>query len=114
MCENNFEKDLQELLNNYTPKPRLRCIGRITHNNYMSGNRLVSQSTFTLLKRKSDLHLTDMVTDDIRESIASLGLSSYDEGLYEIVCIEPSRGYYSCGDEDWELELIPYKEEMDE
>ncbi len=106
--------NLQDLVIKYSglePKPKLRCIGRVSHNRYMQGNKLVSQSTFTVLKRKSELSLSDMIIDDPDVDIANLELENHAEGLYEIVVLEPSRGYYSCGDEDWELKLVPYVEE---
>lgn len=92
----------------FEPKPR--CVGRLSHNRYMQDGKLVSQTTFTLLKRKSQLSLSDLVVDpDI--DIDNLALSDHAEGMYEIVMCNESRDYESGILDDWELKLIPYKEE---
>lgn len=103
-----FEYLLQQ--SGYSPKPKLRCVGRLTHNRYMHGDRLVSQSTFTLLKRKSQLTLSDLVGDaDI--DINNLELSNHADGLYEIVMCNESRDYETGVIDDWELKLVPYVED---
>lgn len=107
--ENSSEDDFGHLLQKcgYTPKPKLRCVGRLSHNRYMHGDRLVSQSTFTLLKRKSQLSLSDMVGDaDI--DIDNLELFRHAEGLYEIVICNESRDWETGMVDDWELKLVPY------
>lgn len=97
------------LVGDYSPKPKLRCVGRLTHQRYMHNGKLVSKSVFSLLKRKSGLNLSDLVGDaDI--DIDNLELGNHAEGLYEIVLCNPSRDWETGIIDDWELKLVPYKE----
>lgn len=101
--------NLQEVLVKET-RPKLSCVGRLSHNRYIHGDRLVSQSTFTLLKRKSQLTLSDLVGDaDI--DIDNLELGNHAEGLYEIIMCNESRDYESGYIDDWGLKLVPYVED---
>jgi hypothetical protein len=88
---------------------KLRCIGRITKNYYLQDNKLVSKSTFTLLKRKSQLTLQDMIDDP---EYSGLNLDEYDEGIYEIITCNHSTDWETGVVDDWDLKLIPYKEEV--
>lgn len=77
----------------------------------MSKGTLVSKTTFTLLKRKSDLTLGDMVCDHDNGDIELLELGSYGEGIYEIITTNPHYDWETGSLDDWELKLIPYKED---
>lgn len=102
-------------LEDYSPKskPRLRCIGRLTHNHYMYKDTLRSESKFSVLKRKSQLTLQDLISDDTID-VPELELANHPEGLYEIILV--GSGYYTEYGEmdDYKLRLVPYKEVGDE
>lgn len=88
----------------YSPKPKLRCVGRIIHDHYEQNGQLVCKTTFKVLKRKSQLSLSDMCVDS--DTIAYLNLPSLPEGLYEIQTV---------GDwDDYEHIIVPYKENESE
>lgn len=101
-------KDCFTKLEDY--KPKLRCVGRLTHSHYMYKGTLSSESKFTVLKRKSQLTLQDMICDDTMD-VPELELANHAEGIYEIIMV--GGGYYTeYGEmEDYELRLVPYVEE---
>lgn len=95
---------------NVITKPKLRCVGRLTHNHYMHKGTLCSESKFTLLKRKSQLTLQDIICDDMYD-VPELNLAKYEEGLYEIITVS-SGHYVGYGEmDDYKLKLVPYEEE---
>lgn len=93
-------------------KSRLRCVGRLKRNCYMAKGKLVSNYTFTLLKRKSQLLLEDLI-DDAAFDIDSLNFGNYEDGVYEIITIGGDLDWETGVVDDWELILVPYKEEED-
>lgn len=108
-------EDIFEELTKYKPnnKSRLRCVGRLKRNCYMSKGKLVSNHTFTLLKRKSQLSLEDLI-DDAAFDIDSLNFGNYEDGVYEIITIGGDPDWETGVIDDWELRLVPYKEEENE
>lgn len=91
-------------------KPRLKCVGRLRHEKFIHKGKIVHTVSFTLLKRKSNLLLNDMICD-VEIDIDCLQLHKYKEGLYEIIICNESRDYETGIVDDWELKLIPYKED---
>lgn len=95
---------------NREESPRLRCVGRLKRNCYMYKGSLVSTQTFTVLKRKSQLQLEDLICDASYD-IDQLNLNQYEEGVYEIATTNVSE-FEGIVDE-WDLKLVPYKEDKD-
>lgn len=103
-----MDRSIEFTLEEYKPKPKLRCVGRLTHSHYMHKDTLRSESKFTLLKRKSQLTLQDLICDDMYD-VPELQLANYAEGLYEIIMIG-SCYHTEYGEmDDYELKLVPYK-----
>ncbi len=87
-----------------------RCIGRLKRSCYMHKGKLVSTHTFTLLKRKSQLSLEDMIVDAGLD-IDNLQLSNYEDGIYEIITVAGTPDWETGIVDEWELILVPYEEE---
>jgi hypothetical protein len=105
-------KSLESLKHGTYPqkeKKTPKLIVRLSKNSYMSGNSVIQTNKITVLKRKSDLSLLDMFDDPI-EDIYGLDLNLLDEGLYEVIVINPSYDCESGMLDDWDLKLIPYKD----
>lgn len=91
-------------------QPPLRLVGRVTVNRYMAGNYLKEETTFRVLKRKSQFSLSDFVCDP-EYDIADLDLSNTEEGLYELKSRATSYDIETGCPDDYELYLVPYKED---
>lgn len=88
----------------------LKIIGRVTHEYYVTTNGVAQKSKFTVLKSKSTGSLSDFLVDSY-EDIKSLDLSNLEEGLYELRTIGLSTDYETGLCDDWELQLVEYKDE---
>lgn len=88
---------------------RLKLIVRVRHNNYMHKNKLVSEVSATLLSRKSNGTLSDLICDPDLD-ISQLNLGSYEDGLYRIITENHSFDIESGILDDYELVLTPYSD----
>lgn len=87
----------------------LKLVVRLSTDRYMSGNRLVETRTLRLLKRKSTGSLYDLFFDPEYE-LSGMGLYQYSDGVYQVKTCNHSYDIESGVLDDFDLELIPYKE----
>jgi hypothetical protein len=87
----------------------LNLIVRVRHSNYISKNSMVSTTTATLLKRKSNGSLCDLICDPDLD-IHQINLSSYEAGLYRIITRSHSYDIESGLCDDYDLALTPFTE----
>jgi hypothetical protein len=103
-------KSLESLKHGTYSQPKKKTpklVVRLSKSSYMSGNSVIQTNKITVLKRKSDLSLLDVFGDPI-EDIYDLDLNLLDEGIYEVIVINPSYDCESGMLDDWDLKLIPY------
>ena len=84
---------------------KLILIGRLTKENYMHNNELVSKCKFKLLKKRSNGSLQDLICDADYE-VPNLNMHSMDEGLYELTATNISKDYETGIIDDWNIKLI--------
>ena len=84
---------------------QLKLIGRLTKENYMHNNEIVSKCKFKLLKRKSNGHLQDLICDELCD-IPKLDMHKMDEGIYELTATNISTDYETGIVDDWDIKLI--------
>ena len=86
----------------------LKLVVRLTHNNYIQNNNLVSKSSLTLMKRKSTGILSDLIQDPDYD-LPRLDLKKYESGIYLLTTKNESYDIESGYADDWDLDLIPYE-----
>ena len=78
---------LEKLLAEYSPeeddKERAVCVVRVTTSNYMSSGQIVFKKTLRVLKRKSQLSLSENGIDDM-EHVVIDNLNEVEDGIYEL------------------------------
>jgi hypothetical protein len=84
---------------------QLKLIGRLTKENYMHNNEIVSKCKFKLLKRKSKGQLQDLICDEFYD-IPKLDMHRMDEGIYELTATNISTDYETGIVDDWGIKLI--------
>jgi hypothetical protein len=84
---------------------KLELFVRVKHNNYLHNNKIVSEVSATLLKRKSNGSLMDLITDDVYD-IPTLNLHSYEDGVYMLSTTNHSYDIESGIIDDFDLILI--------
>lgn len=87
-------------------KFRIKLIGRLTTERYLSGNSIVEKKKFTILKRLSNGKLSDLVQDP-QYDIGQINFSLYSDGLYELAMSNASIDIETGYADDWDLILIP-------
>lgn len=83
----------------------LVLVGRLTKENYMHNNDLVSKCKFSLLKRKSNGRLQDII-DDEGYDISHLEMHSMEEGMYELRTTNTSKDYETGVIDNWDIRLV--------
>lgn len=86
---------------------KLKLIGRLTKENYMHNNELVSKCKFKLLKRMSNGSLQDLICDPDYE-IPQLNMEKMAEGIYELTATNISTDYETGIVDDWDIKLIDF------
>lgn len=86
----------------------LVLIGRLTKQNYMYNNELVSRCKFSLLKRLSRGSLQDLICDD-QYDIPHLNMHNMKEGVYELKTVNMSKDYETGVIDDWDIRLVEYE-----
>jgi len=85
-------------------KNKIKLIGRLTHENYMHNDELVSKSKFKILKRKSTGSLQDLIQDPDYD-ISQIDFSKCEPGVYELKATNLSFDIESGYADDWDLML---------
>lgn len=92
-----------------------RTILRVRTSYWHDDNGMYIKKTLTFLKRKSEGQnaiLEDCSQCGAEETIPRINnLDSCEEGLYEVVVDQTYRDWETGCIEDWDYNLIPYKEE---
>ena len=85
----------------------LKLVVRVSTNNYMHKDKLVACKTATLLKRKSNGSLSDLIQDPYFE-IIDMDFALKCDGIYELIITNQSYDAESgrCDDYDLALSLI--------
>lgn len=84
---------------------KLELFVRVKHNNYLHNNKIVSEVSATLLKRKSNGVLTDLIIDDVYD-IPALDLHNCEDGVYMLSTANHSYDIESGTLDDYDLILI--------
>ena len=112
--------DLSDVLDKITVAPHsdvdsCRLVVRVTTNSYFDKKGLYSKKSIKFLKRKSfgfnilDEDAKGIGADNVISRI--INLNKVDDGIYEVITINQSRDWETGYVDDYDYELVEYKEE---